>query len=457
MTRLKKQFKSPDFTYFIRYLGLFTLIFVAMTLIILQVMRTSVYQSTDDNLKSMAEDPNNIINWGLVRATDEYEITKESLPSSSSFSENLLAKPSEDLVETEFNPEQYNLDVNTSVVLFDAQENIVYSGDPFSGFGKVKWNSDTLGEVKETEAENYYGGLENYRYIVVETDGIKVNNKDIKYAMAVVNTSQLKQTSESYESTVVLVMMSFWMLSIFASMWLSNITVRPILLAYEKQKAFVENASHELRTPLTVLQNRLENLFHNPDDSIIDSSESISASLDEVRNMRLLTSNLLELARREDGIKPVFAELTPEYFEPIFENYEIIAEENNKRIRTHNHATHSFKSDHILLKQLLTILFDNAIKYTDSDGDIEISVRTTDKHLLITVADNGPGISDRNKKKIFDRFYRVDKARTRQKGGFGLGLSLAKQIAESLRGAIAVKDNQPKGTVFVVKFNRTLL
>ena len=77
-----------------------------------------------------------------------------------------------------------------------------------------------------------------------------------------------------------------------------------------------------------------------------------------------------------------------------------------------------------------------------------------DKLVYFTVADNGLGISDSDKKKIFDRFYRVDKARTRSKGGFGLGLSLALQISNSLKGTITVRDNQPKGTIFEVRLPR---
>ena len=101
----------------------------------------------------------------------------------------------------------------------------------------------------------------------------------------------------------------------------------------------------------------------------------------------------------------------------------------------------------------MTILFDNAIKYTDEDGVVEFTVKTTERHTIITVADNGIGISDSDKLKIFDRFYRVDKSRTRQKGGFGLGLSLAQQIVDALKGTITVKDNTPKGTIFEVCFN----
>lgn len=115
-----------------------------------------------------------------------------------------------------------------------------------------------------------------------------------------------------------------------------------------------------------------------------------------------------------------------------------------------NQTNRTFKSDKTLLKQLMTILFDNAIKYTGDDGEIIFTVKTTDKQLILQVADNGPGIANEDKEN-FRSFYRVDKARTRQSGGFGLGLSLAQQIVHSLKGTVVVKDNTPKGTIFEVK------
>ena len=183
----------------------------------------------------------------------------------------------------------------------------------------------------------------------------------------------------------------------------------------------------------------------------MESSESIASSLEEVRNMRFLTTNLLNLARRDDGIKPEIAEVSPQFFKTTFTNYELIASENDRVFDYENRIYRPFMTDQLLLKQLMTILFDNAIKYTEEDGKIEFVVYATDRHLYLTVTDNGIGISAPDKKKIFDRFYRVDKARTRQKGGFGLGLSLAKQIVDALRGTISVKDNKPRGTIFEVK------
>ncbi len=166
---------------------------------------------------------------------------------------------------------------------------------------------------------------------------------------------------------------------------------------------------------MAVLQNRLESLFRHPEATILESSESIGSSLEEVRNMRLLTTNLLNLARRDDGLKVDIIDVQPNYFDEIFANYLMIAEENGKTLTVNNLIHQPIRTDKVLIKQLLTILFDNAMKYTDDDGRIQITANIKDKSVYFTVADNGLGISDADKKKIFDRFYRVDKARTRQK------------------------------------------
>ena len=131
---------------------------------------------------------------------------------------------------------------------------------------------------------------------------------------------------------------------------------KPILENYEKQKSFVENASHELRTPLAVLQNRLESLFRKPEATILDSSESIASSLEEVRNMRMLTANLLNLARRDDGIKPEITEIQPRFLMILLKNYEMIARENGKNCILSNKVNRQIKTDKTLLKQLMTIL-----------------------------------------------------------------------------------------------------
>lgn len=429
--KIKNNWYAEDFSYFIRNFGVFTLIFSAMTLIILQVMHSSLYTSVDEKLLALSNNPQNVIQLAVNRA-----------------SENLKDISGGDV--TSNSDKKVTISSNTEVILLDSNLNQLVTGNRFLGLDKITFNKKDLNHIRQLHVINSYGQDEVYRAVLTEMniDSVSTN---IKYAAVLINTSQLEQISQNHEQLIVVVMASFWILSILASLYLARVSVKPLIESIQKQKSFVENASHELRTPLAVLQNRLETLFRKPEATIMESSESIASSLEEVRNMRFLTTNLLNLARRDDGIKPELEEVEPDFFNATFTNFEMIASENNRVFRFENRIHRTIITDKLLLKQLMTILFDNAVKYTEEEGDIYFEISTTERSLYLTVADNGIGISAADKKKIFDRFYRVDKARTRQKGGFGLGLSLAKQIADALKGSISVKDNKPYGTIFEVK------
>jgi len=429
--KLKKNWYAEDFSYFIRNFGVFTLIFSAMTLIILQVMHSSLYTSVDEKLLSLSKNPQDIIQLAVNRATEDVKDLDGG-----------NVAPASD--------KKPNVSSNTEVILLDSNLNQLVTGNRFLGLDRITFNKKDLNHIRQLHVVNSYGQDEIYRVVLTEMNIGSVST-NIKYAAILINTSQLEQISQNHEQLIVVVMVSFWILSILASLYLARVSVKPLLESMQKQKSFVENASHELRTPLAVLQNRLETLFRKPEATIMESSESIASSLEEVRNMKFLTTNLLNLARRDDGIKPELGEVEPDFFNTTFTNYEMIASENNRVFRFQNRVHRTIITDKLLLKQLMTILFDNAVKYTEEGENIYFEISTTERSLYLTVADNGIGISEADKKKIFDRFYRVDKARTRQKGGFGLGLSLAKQIVDALKGSISVKDNKPNGTIFEVK------
>ncbi|MBF0777509.1 sensor histidine kinase [Streptococcus cuniculi] len=460
LTKFRKLYHTDNFSYFIRYFAVFTLIFGLMTLIIFQLMRSTMYRSSDENFKEMANAPDMLLEFARARGlSSEVEIVWEKNESA-----NKVEKGTNngDAEEEKGEPEykfvypasKIRLNANYHVILYDSKGNRLNQVDYFSGLSTLQLDKESLDTITECTVTTPFGEKETYRCmsLTLPTSAVSAyTGLDIKYAAILFNTSQIKSSIASYESTVMIVMIGFWLISIVASIYLSNVSMRPILASFQKQKEFVENASHELRTPLTVLQNRLESLFRHPEATIMDSSANIASSLAEVRNMRLLTTNLLNLARRDDGLKPEIVDVQPSFFDDTLVNYIIMAEENGKTIEVHQDVTEVIRSDKTLLKQLMTILVDNAMKYSEEDGHIWVDIYTKDRFLIIRVADNGFGISSENKKKIFDRFYRVDKARTRQKGGFGLGLSLAKQIIETLRGTITVQDRQPKGTIFEVK------
>ena len=459
---LFRRIKSDGFKSFIHFFATFSGIFLIMTVMILQILSYGVYSNVDSSLKMAATKTNSYLEMEMLKrelfltsevdqnntttiyqAYDTNESTAETPDSSGSKKEPKKKSRIEDA------PHDLSVAANTSVLVLDKNGKVLNVVDKFSSLSNLPIDKNNIDVISKGSAQNYFDQTEKYRLITEKVDNSLY--PDAKYLVIAINTTQLEEATERYVKLIVIMMSFFWLLSVAASMYLAKWSRRPIQESLEKQKAFVENASHELRTPLAVIQNRLEVLFRKPESTILDNSENIASSLDEVRNMRLLTTNLLNLARRDDGIKPEIETLEPAFFDTVFTNYAMIAEENEKGFTAQNQVGRPIQTDKTLLKQLMTILFDNAIKYTEDDGHVTFTVRTNDRHLYISVADNGPGISDSDKKKIFDRFYRVDKARTRQKGGFGLGLSLAQQIVLALKGTIVVKDNQPKGTIFEVK------
>lgn len=459
---LFRRIKSDGFKSFIHFFATFSGIFLIMTVMILQILSYGVYSNVDSSLKMAATKTNSYLEMEMLKrelfltsevdqnntttiyqAYDTKGSTDETPDSSGSKKESKKKSKMEDA------PHDLSVAANTSVLVLDKNGKVLNVVDKFSSLSNLPIDKNNIDVISKGSAQNYFDQTEKYRLITEKVDNSLY--PDAKYLVIAINTTQLVEATERYVKLIVIMMSFFWLLSVAASMYLAKWSRRPIQESLEKQKAFVENASHELRTPLAVIQNRLEVLFRKPESTILDNSENIASSLDEVRNMRLLTTNLLNLARRDDGIKPEIETLEPAFFDTVFTNYAMIAEENEKGFTAQNQVGRPIQTDKTLLKQLMTILFDNAIKYTEDDGHVTFTVRTNDRHLYISVADNGPGISDSDKKKIFDRFYRIDKARTRQKGGFGLGLSLAQQIVLALKGTIVVKDNHPKGTIFEVK------
>ena len=413
-----------------------------------------MYQSSDENFQEFLDDPSLIVNFAMARgiSSDAEVIIEQETPDAGTITPKKVEEAPEP--GQPFKPSKLRLNTNYHVILYDKDGNIVNDLDSLSGLSSIKVDPEQLDEIVEQTVTTAFGDDESYRMItcdISDEESVVAMNLDIHYATILYNTTQIMDSISHYESTVMLVMISFWLISILASIYLARVSLRPLLMSFQKQKDFVENASHELRTPLAVLQNRLESLFRKPEATILESSEKIASSLEEVRNMRILTTNLMNLARRDDGLKPEIGPVAPTYFETIFDNFTLIAEENDRQLIVENRLKGLIYTDKTLLKQVMTILFDNAIKYSEEGGVIRILLDLRDRHLIFSIADDGLGISDADKKKIFDRFYRVDKARTRQKGGFGLGLSLAKQILDILNGSITVKNNHPKGSIFEIR------
>lgn len=226
-------------------------------------------------------------------------------------------------------------------------------------------------------------------------------------------------------------------------------------LYVRNQKQFVEDVSHELRTPVAIVEGHLKILdrWGKDDPQILE--ESISASLQEISRMRGLVQEMLDLSRADHANVDYKDEVTEVLTttRQVFQNFKIIHEDFDFFMdieKTDDEINVRIFKNHF--EQILIILMDNAVKYSKDRKEIHLSLSQQLNRVEIAVQDFGEGMNDEDKHKVFERFYRVDKARSRDKGGNGLGLSIAKQLVEGYRGEIRVESVLDHGSIFYVNF-----
>ncbi|WP_391120937.1 sensor histidine kinase [Psychrobacillus sp. L3] len=249
----------------------------------------------------------------------------------------------------------------------------------------------------------------------------------------------------------------FFVIALLIGQVMTKRAMDPIIKTYHLQSEFIADASHELRTPLSVLKSGLDVIEYEEGNKFSTFSKSILSDLkEEIRSTTQLVSNLLFLIRSDSGEQSSLVERfdLQELMQQILRSFHHLSEMKKIQLDLQILTPLVLLSDREKLKQLLYILMDNAMKYTPSGGKIIISYELKSDHqsekLYIVVRDNGIGISLEQQERIFDRFYRVDKSRSRQSGSSGLGLPIGKSIVESLSGTIEVSSSLNKGSEFAI-------
>lgn len=216
--------------------------------------------------------------------------------------------------------------------------------------------------------------------------------------------------------------------------------------SYDRQNQFVSDASHELRTPISVIQGyaNLLDRWGKDDRKVLE--ESISAVKSESENMKDLTEKLLFLARADKNLLKFEKEdfIINDLIDEIVKETKLI--DTAHQIISDASKEIQIFADRKALKQAIRVFVDNSIKFTPSGGEIKISLYPQRKHLVITIEDTGIGIPKEDTPNIFDRFYRSDKSRSKDTGGHGLGLTIAKWIIDNHNGRIDIKSTVDVGT-----------
>ena len=239
-------------------------------------------------------------------------------------------------------------------------------------------------------------------------------------------------------------------LAIAGGYWLAGRALQPIQKSVNAQHTFVADASHELRTPLSLIRANAEMLKRGgsspPDPSFVDDI------ITETDRLAYLVGQMLTLARSDAAAVKLDLERLDlgAVATDITRQMRLLADEKHISVNTQVDGETIVQGDPQRLGELAIILLDNAIKYTDEGGSVTIRTETQDSHAVLTITDTGRGIPEEGLRHVFDRFYRADKARSREMGGTGLGLAIARWIAGAHGGAIKIDSAVDRGTTVTV-------
>lgn len=405
---------------------IFTIMLIIFDVMIYKQVSASLYKSIDKELLRIAElCQNRQFEIRLIKQVSE-ELTKNNA-----------------LIGTKINPRLICIIRNPEGDILNG-ENIGQFYDNY--IGEIKFSKADVDKIYQIKIQNEY----NYRAI-----SMKATTKDGQdlYVQILANVDGEEETLRNLLNKILIGSLIILVAAIIGSYILSKMTLKPIMESWKKQTEFVQNAAHELRTPLTIIQGKEELLLQEPNAKIIDKSEDLNIIMKETKRLTKLIKELMVLAMADSNELKMRKEKVniDELIKEIIVPYQDFAEIQEKEIKLDLNYNKEANLDRNKINELLVILLDNAIKYTSENETITVKTYSKEGRLVIEVADTGIGISKEAAKHIFERFYREDKARSRETGGTGLGLSIAHTIVKLHGGSIKIVSNEPKGTRVIIK------
>ncbi|WP_373749844.1 sensor histidine kinase, partial [Jeotgalibaca porci] len=409
--------------FFLTSASAFAALFVLLGIIVFQLLQVSAYNQTDMSLSEMTTN----------RTLIEREISR--LNQSDPFIDFPLDKP----FPEGFTPQEELF--NTQIILWTENGEIL--NKEVLGGRYTQLNTLTLDATKLNEIIPVVLAESNLSFRSITIENSESLSSEVAYIQFLTNTNQIDDSLTTFQWILFVCMFIFWLISLGVSVFSSKMNMKPLLLAWQKQQEFVENASHELRTPLTIIQNNLQHLFTRPNQTILEQSPRIAQALSETRRLTNLTNDLLLIARSDGNQATIQPEETDidRFLEQLIQPFVEIAEMQDKTFHFTNEISEPLSFDASKIHQVLVILLDNALKYTQAKDEIQLVAKQINpKWWQVVVRNTGSTIPDTQKKLIFERFYREEQSRNQETGGYGLGLAIAKQIVKNHHGKLFVSD-----------------
>jgi two-component system, OmpR family, sensor histidine kinase CiaH len=310
-------------------------------------------------------------------------------------------------------------------------------------------NTNNIKEVTSEEALIYaekavnsgkhsgYSG--DYRYRVIQqSDGYML--------VFLYSHMELQRSSDLLVITGLVSLGTFLLMFLLVTV-LSRKAIKPMIEGAEKQKQFITDAGHEIKTPLAIISANADVL-----ELTGGGSEWINSIRNQTSRLDKLVKNLLILSKMdEDNLKITFREFKlSETVERTAEAFAVVAEAKNKKFSWDIAPDKKLFGDEDSIEKLVSTLVDNALKYSNDEGDIRLTLSQSKKGIKLEVYNTADEIDTSNLDRLFDRFYRVDSSRSRETGGYGIGLSIAKSIVEAHHGKISAKSEDGRSICITV-------
>ena len=321
----------------------------------------------------------------------------------------------------------------------------------YTGFDRELTRFERFQGLRQQERETLAPTLEQFRQ---EREKLGLPVPSIPRGFSAPDPEIISEARTRIITILVLANFGILTFSSFAGYFLAGKTLRPIKEMVDEQNRFITDASHELRTPLTALKSETEVTLRSKDLTFKEAKNQLASNLEEIDKLQVLSDSLIKLTAYQKTnnnskfVKTSIFQISSDAIKkvsPLAKQKGIRIENNIKNI--------SIEVERNTFGELFVILLDNAIKHNLKGTLVTLSAKKTDGQVEVLVKDNGMGIEKIDRPHLFDRFYRVEKSRTKDHVvGYGLGLAIAKEIIEKHNGSIKVESETGKGTTFVIQF-----
>ena len=298
-----------------------------------------------------------------------------------------------------------------------------------------------LFEKGKTDGEGY---LENYKYLITtatDSDG------QTTYLYIFLNAGSELATIRTFLAASVGIGLAGMLVILLLVLFFSRIIVKPMAESYEKQKRFITDASHEIKTPLTIIDANTEIL------EMMEGENEWTASIrKQIKRLTSLTEKLVFLSRMDEEntrLEMIDFSLSDAVLD-VAEGFEAVAEAKGKSLTMEVEEEITYHGDEKTLRQLVSLLLDNAMKYSGENGQIRLTLKTSGKNKILTVWNNVDEIAPGNHDELFDRFYRRESSHNSKTGGFGIGLSVAWAIVQAHKGKISARSEDGRSLFFTI-------